>query len=644
MQKIQEEGKPMEQTSTLILEGGALRGVYTSGVLDALMEHGIYIPNVVGVSAGSLNALSYLSHQPGRSQEINTKYIHDARYMGPSHLLKTFSFFNFDFIFNEVFHDLVPFDYDAFYHSEQSMWAVATDCRTGKPIFYHDKEMGEEFFTACRASSSMPLLCSMIRVGTDVCLDGGISCAIPLPEELPFESGKKVFVLTRQKGAKKSEQSPTIEKMYRRRYKKHPELMEACLNQPEDYNRRIERIEELEAAGEIFVLRPQTPVTVGHTERDMEKLQTLYEQGYQETLEQMDALKAYLGIETPCKPQKIQLDVSGVCNPLGMPQVAKQAGKMQVEHAEYYPDPECNKLRQAIAQHYDVLSKAVMVGAGADDLLYRLILAAKPKRALVIEPTYEEYKRALQRVECEVIPYQLKPEQEFALDLPDLLKQAVDIDMLFVCNPNNPTGQMISRENMMKLIRHCTEKQILCVVDESFMEMTGQSEDCSLKQDAIYYSNLIVLDSFAKSWSMPGLRVGFCICSDMELLEKMKQWGQPFAVCRPAQAAAQAALQDEGYLKDTHELLQQETQWMQQQLEELGLRVFKTQTNFILVQGPADFEPLLEENGVLTRSCSAMEGLDDSYCRIAIRGHRENEKLIARLKQIKQDTDWKSCV
>lgn len=629
----------MEQSSTLILEGGALRGVYTSGVLDALMEHGIYIPNVVGVSAGSLNALSYLSHQPGRSQEINMKYVHDARYMGPSHLLKTFSFFNFDFIFNEVFHDLVPFDYAAFYQSKQSMWAVATDCRTGRPIFYHDKEMGDHFFNACRASSSMPLLCSMVKVGNDVCLDGGIACAIPLPEELPFESGKKVVVLTRHKGAKKARPGSAIEKMYRRRYKKYPELMEACLNQPEDYNRRLAEIEALEEAGEIFVLRPQSVVTVGHTERDLEKLHALYEQGYHETLEQMDALKAYLGIESSEKPQKMQLDVAGVCNPLGMPKAAKHAATMQVEHTEHYPDPDCTKLRQAIAEHYDILAKGVMVGAGSDDLLYRLVLATKPKRALLLEPTYEEYRRAFELVGCEVISYALKPEQQFRPNLEELLKQAEDVDAIVVCNPNNPTGQIISRENMMQLLGHCTERNIYCVVDESFMDLSGESEACSLKQDAMYNSKLIVLDSFAKTWAMPGLRVGFCVCSDTELLKKMAQWGQPFAVSRPAQAAAYEVLQDTEHLANTHALLQQERQWLQEQLQQLGLRVFESKTNFILVQGPAEFEPMLQTHGILVRNCCQMGGLDSSYCRIAVKSHRENEKLIARLQQILQEQE-----
>ena len=289
----------MNKTDTLILEGGALRGVYTSGVLDALMELGIRIPNVVGVSAGSLNALSYLSRQPGRSRDINLNYVNDPRYMGPSHLLKTFSFFNFDFVFGELSHELVPFDYETFYKSEQSMWAVATDCRTGKAIFYHDKEMGEEFFTACRASCSMPLLCSMVKVGEDVCLDGGIASCIPLPEELPFPAGKLVVVLTRQKGFRKKGQGPAIDQMYRRRYKTHPQLMEACLHQAEDYNRRVRRIEELEQEGKAFVIRPQTPVTVTRTERDVNKLRALYQQGFDETMALAGALIEFLGIDGP---------------------------------------------------------------------------------------------------------------------------------------------------------------------------------------------------------------------------------------------------------------------------------------------------------------------------------------------------------
>ena len=287
----------MNKTDTLILEGGALRGVYTSGVLDALMELGIRIPNVVGVSAGSLNALSYLSRQPGRSRDINLNYVNDPRYMGPSHLLKTFSFFNFDFVFGELSHELVPFDYETFYKSEQSMWAVATDCRTGGPVFFEKNQPGIDFMDAVRASASLPLMGRMVKVGRDVCLDGGVADPVPLPAELPCVCGKTVLVLTRQAGFRKGGQHRVVRRLYRRRYGAHPELLEACLTGPERYNQRMDEIDRLEEAGEIFVIRPDGPVTVSRAERSVEKLDALYHRGRAAAEAALPAMKEFLGLE-----------------------------------------------------------------------------------------------------------------------------------------------------------------------------------------------------------------------------------------------------------------------------------------------------------------------------------------------------------
>lgn len=287
----------MEQDTTLLLEGGAMRGLYTSGVLDVLMENGLYLPNVVGVSAGALNGVNYLARQPGRSLQVNLDFLDDPRYMGPTHLLKEFSFFNFDFLLGEVAEHLVPFDFDAFWASPQRLWAEATDCRTGKAAFYEKQALGPDFFTAVRASASMPLLGSMVKVGRDVCLDGGVANCIPVPDDLPFAAGKTVMVLTRQKGFRKPPQSRPIQRLYHRRYGAHPELLAACLAQPDVYNAQMERIDALEAEGRVFLLRPSTPVTVGRTERDKAKLRALYEQGRAETEARLPALRAYLGLE-----------------------------------------------------------------------------------------------------------------------------------------------------------------------------------------------------------------------------------------------------------------------------------------------------------------------------------------------------------
>ncbi|EJX02553.1 phospholipase, patatin family [gut metagenome] len=283
----------MSKNPVLLLEGGALRGVYTTGVLDVFMEHGLYLPQVVGVSAGALNALNYLSRQPGRGLEANVKYLRDPRYMGATHLFRDFSFFNFDFLLNEMPKEL-PFDYDTFNSTSQQLWAVATDCRTGKAQFYSNKALGQDFFTAIRASASIPLLSSMVRVGKDVCLDGCISLAVPLPRDLPFESGPAVLVLTRNKGYRKRPLLKSQQKLMFHRYAQHPQFLAACLSQWETYNRQMERIDALEDRGQIFVIRPKTPIHVPNTERDPHKLDTIYRQGYAEAEELFPALSEFL--------------------------------------------------------------------------------------------------------------------------------------------------------------------------------------------------------------------------------------------------------------------------------------------------------------------------------------------------------------
>lgn len=284
----------MEKTTTIVLEGGALRGVYSSGVLDVLMEHGLWFPNVVGVSAGALNGLSYLSRQPYRSVSIQLHHVRDPRYMGVSSLLKKgHHFFNFDFLFGEISDCLIPFDYDAFSKAEERLYAVATNCETGEATFLH-KGNCPDIFQACRASASMPLLSKVIPIGGTIYLDGGVSNPVPLPDELPFAAEKIVLVLTRPKGYRKQPVSPAIRKLYHRHFSHYPELVRILDQGPERYNRRMERIDQLEAAGKVFVIRPQTAVTVSRTEKNIAKLSELYQQGCREAKAQMADLCAFL--------------------------------------------------------------------------------------------------------------------------------------------------------------------------------------------------------------------------------------------------------------------------------------------------------------------------------------------------------------
>lgn len=284
----------MEATTTLILEGGAMRGLFTSGVLDVFMENDLYFPQVAGVSAGALNGVNYVSHQPGRSRAVNLDYANDPRYMGASHLLKEFSYFNFDFLLGEVSETLNPLDTATLFGSREKLWAVATDCRTGGPVYFEKNEQGIDFMDAVRASASLPLMGHMVKVGRHVCLDGGVANPVPLPEDLPFATGKTVLVLTRQAGFRKGAQPYVVRRLYRRRYGAHPELLEACLTGPERYNHRMDEIDRMEAAGELFVIRPEEPVTVSRAERNVEKLDALYRRGRMAAEKALPALRQFL--------------------------------------------------------------------------------------------------------------------------------------------------------------------------------------------------------------------------------------------------------------------------------------------------------------------------------------------------------------
>lgn len=277
----------------LVLEGGSLRSVFTAGVLDTLVEQGIELSYVNGVSAGTMAGMNYISKQRGRMLRINRGYLHDKRYMGLEGLIKNRSIFNFDFVFGELSDTLVPYDYDTFFASPQKFEVVTTRCRTGKPEFF-SKEECPEILTAVRASSSIPMMSRMVKINHRSYLDGGIS--LPVAYERAFELGyeKVVLVLTRAKGYRK----PPIGKLTRRAYERYfaplPELLSALLEVPERYNRMQEEMEQLEAEGRIYVLRPEQPVLVSRFERNEKKLEALYAEGAEIAVRRMEELRTYL--------------------------------------------------------------------------------------------------------------------------------------------------------------------------------------------------------------------------------------------------------------------------------------------------------------------------------------------------------------
>lgn len=331
---------------------------------------------------------------------------------------------------------------------------------------------------------------------------------------------------------------------------------------------------------------------------------------------------------------KRYIDFSVNINPLSVPDTVKRQFARAAELSGAYPDPDCRHLCSLLAEKYHINADQILCGNGADDLLYRLVFAVKPKRVVVIEPTYEEYDRVLDLVGCEIQHYTLKAENSFTLSEDVLSVLDENCDITFLCNPNNPTGQLADSELMMKLIKHCRDKHILLVVDECFMEFLPDWEKYSVKEIATQSDNIIVIDAFTKTYSLAGFRLGFCVSGNAELLENMRLYGADFAVSVPALLAGISALADKEYMQKTHEVISAERDWLFDKLKKLPLEVYPSKANYLLFKGKENIRRKLYANGIKVRDCSHFYGLGDEYCRVAIRTHDDNEKLVKTLEKI----------
>lgn len=279
----------------LVLEGGSLRCVFTSAVLDALTGQDIRFSYINGVSAGTMAAMNYISGQSTRMMQINEEYLQDRRYMSFRRMLRERRVFNFDFVFGELSKELIPFDYQAFYESPQIFEVAATRCRTGKTEFF-EKSSCSDMMKAVQASASIPLLSEMVTVDRKKYLDGGVSLPIAYQRAIDLGYEKVVLILTRHKGYRKPPLDKWTKQVYQHYFKPLPKLLEALYEVPDRYNRMQEEIDALEASGRIFVLRPEQPVEVSRLERDIKKLRILYGQGRLIAEKNMESLKGYLSL------------------------------------------------------------------------------------------------------------------------------------------------------------------------------------------------------------------------------------------------------------------------------------------------------------------------------------------------------------
>ena len=330
---------------------------------------------------------------------------------------------------------------------------------------------------------------------------------------------------------------------------------------------------------------------------------------------------------------EIRLDFSANTNPYGTPQAVLDAMSAVLTRVHQYPDPYCRELVEAIAEFESVPKDWILCGSGAAELIYSYCEALGPRRAMELAPIFSEYSLALERVGCQVERYPRKKENYFSLTddfLPVL--ECSRPDALFLCNPNNPTGQLIDLPLLEKILNLCDRQGTALFVDECFLDLSD--DGVSLKARLGEHPNLFILKAFTKSYGMAGVRLGYCLCSDSELLEKMSHSVQPWNVSTLAQAAGAAALGERGFLQKTRALIPQERQWLQKELEKLGFWVCPSHANYILFHGREDLYGRLREQGIAIRSCGNYHGLEAGWYRIAVRLHEENERLIEAVKEV----------
>lgn len=277
---------------SLILEGGGMRGVYSAGVLDLLLDKDIDIKYCVGVSAGACNCVSYISKQKKRNYRVNINYINDKRYLSIRNLLLTGSAFGMDMLFDIIPNELEVFDHETYINSNAKFFVGSTNCDTGLPEFYNIKDFNIDGYDALKASISLPLVAKIINYDNKNLLDGGIAAPIPVQKAIEDGIEKHVIILTRHRGYKK--EKTKIMPIIKRKYKNYPKLVEAIENRYKIYNDTLELINKLEKEGKCFVISPSTPLKVSRFERDKEKLKIVYSQGYEDALKLSEDLKIFL--------------------------------------------------------------------------------------------------------------------------------------------------------------------------------------------------------------------------------------------------------------------------------------------------------------------------------------------------------------
>ena len=329
------------------------------------------------------------------------------------------------------------------------------------------------------------------------------------------------------------------------------------------------------------------------------------------------------------------LDFSANVSPLGLPERVREAVRASLDRADRYPDPFCRELCRRLGEYHRLPPQWVLCGNGAADLIDRLALALRPRRALVTAPTFSEYEGALGQVGCAVTRHLLRRERNFDVDEGLLEAIGPDTELVFLCTPNNPTGRLIDQELLLAAADKCRGLGAVLAVDECFLPLSCGGPGLAPWLEE--YPNLLLLRAFTKSYAMAGLRLGYTLSADTALLERLSLSGPPWSVSTPAQAAGLAALtQCPHWPEKARAFLERERPALAEGLSALGLDVVPGQANYLLFRaaGVTDLKESMLTQGVLIRSCANYHGLGEDWYRVCVGQAEQNRRLLAALSEV----------
>ena len=331
------------------------------------------------------------------------------------------------------------------------------------------------------------------------------------------------------------------------------------------------------------------------------------------------------------------LDFSSNINPLGVARGVDKAMHSALSKVNVYPDPQSRKLKKSLSDFFSLPPDYFFCSNGAADVIFRFMQALQPKRVLLAEPCFLEYEMAARAAGCrEISYYQLEEAEGFQLQ-GDFLAAITDVDLVVLCNPNNPTGVLIPTDLLASIAKQCQAEKIYLLLDECFQDFLAMADANSLVKALAANPYLVILQAFTKFYALPGLRLGYAISSNYELLLQMRACGQPWPVSVVAEAAGIAALLETGYANSTRELVQKEREFLRCGLQSLGYKVYEGRANYLFFAcQQTDLEALLTAKKILIRSCSNYPSLDQHYYRVAVKNRNENVHLLQALEEVKK--------